>query len=458
MTPGEARDAFIEASFWHGSLERSDALLAAYPEVARSDVHTAAIVGDEEAVRRFLAADPAQATAKGGPRGVDALTHLCFSNYLRLDPARSPSFVRAATALLDAGASARTGFWQRYDDREPEWESVIYGAAGVAHHPELTRVLLERGADPNDEETPYHAPETFDNRALEVLVESGLLTDDSLTMILLRKTDWHDHEAIKWLLSRGVDPNRTNRFGKTALLNALLSDNHLAIIKTLLDHGADPRIAMRQPDRYRTAESGQSAVVIAARRGRGDVLQLLEQRGFDTTLHGVDRLIAACARNDRDAIRSITAEEPGGVQELLNVSGTILGQFATTGNTLGIRRLLDLGVDPRTPYEQGNSYLGIARHSTALHAASWLAWHDTVRFLIDRGAPVDVRDGDGRTPLFLAVRACVDSYWTYRRAPDSVDALLKAGASVADVKFPSGYDAVDDLLRAHGATSSLPQA
>ena len=39
-----------------------------------------------------------------------------------------------------------------------EWESVIYGAAGVAKHPELTRLLLERGADPNDEETPYHAP------------------------------------------------------------------------------------------------------------------------------------------------------------------------------------------------------------------------------------------------------------------------------------------------------------
>ncbi len=38
----------------------------------------------------------------------------------------------------------------------PVVEAAIYGAAGIAQHAELTRLLLERGADPNDEETPYH--------------------------------------------------------------------------------------------------------------------------------------------------------------------------------------------------------------------------------------------------------------------------------------------------------------
>src|SRR5437870_10947766 len=51
-------------------------------------------------VRRFLAFDAGSATAKGGPRGWDALTHLCFSKYLRLDPTRTDGFVRTATALL----------------------------------------------------------------------------------------------------------------------------------------------------------------------------------------------------------------------------------------------------------------------------------------------------------------------------------------------------------------------
>jgi hypothetical protein len=96
---------------------------------------------------------PRNATATGGPRNVDALTYLCFSTYLRDDRERSADFVRAATALLDAGADVNTGFFDPTHRPEPEWESAIYGAAGVAHHPELTRLLIERGGNPNDEET-----------------------------------------------------------------------------------------------------------------------------------------------------------------------------------------------------------------------------------------------------------------------------------------------------------------
>jgi len=100
---GDARSAFIDSVFWHGSVDRGETILARHPEVRSSDIHTAAMVGDDQAVGRFLALDPAQATATGGPRGVDALTHLCFSAYLREDRGRSDAFVRVATALLDAG-------------------------------------------------------------------------------------------------------------------------------------------------------------------------------------------------------------------------------------------------------------------------------------------------------------------------------------------------------------------
>jgi len=55
--------------------------------------------------------------------------------------------------------------------------------------------------------------------------------------------------------------------------------------------------------------------------------------------------------------------------------------------------------------------------------------------------------GGRRTALFLAVRACVDSYWTARRSPDSVGALLRAGATPSGIEIPSGYKEVDDLLR-----------
>ena len=318
--PEDPRAAFIDACVWHGPLERAEAILTAHPEIAASDIYTAALIGDDNAVRRFLALDPGNATTKGGPCEWDALTYLCFSKYLRLDRARTDGFVRAATALLDAGASANTGFWEANHQPDPEWESALYGAAGVAHHAELTRLLIERGADPNDEETPYHTPESFDNAALKILVESGRLTEESLATMLLRKADWHDTDGIEFLLKHGADPNRMTRWHHTALHQALRRDNTLRNIELLLDYGAEPLLANRK--------DGRTAVAMAARRGRRDVLALFDGRGIITELRGVEKLIAACARGDGAQVSVIAQHEPHLVDELLAQGGTLLAEFA----------------------------------------------------------------------------------------------------------------------------------
>jgi len=445
----DAASVPLDSGHASGTLDRAQSILSEHTEIASSNISAAAILGDDKAVRRFLERDPAAATAKSGPRGWDPLTYLCFSRYLRLDRARSSGFVKAATALLDAGANANTGWFEANHQPRPEWESAIYGAAGVAHHAELTRLLLERGADPNDEETPYHAPEGYDNAALKVLVESRKLTDDSLTTILLRKTDWHDYDGIKWLLEHDVDPNRTSRWGKTALHNAVLSDNDLEIIRVLMDYGADPTLLASHPGRGSTGSERQSAIAIAARRGRSDVLELFEKRGIPIVLEGVERLIAACARNDSAAVRSIVGHDPRLVSQLVAEGARLLAAFSGVENTNGVRQLLDLGVDVKALFKEGEGYFDIAPNSIAIHVAAWRANHKTLKLLIERGSPIDIPDGKGRTPLALAVKACVDSYWTRRRTPESVEALLRAGARVSEVRFPSGYAEVDDLLRSY---------
>lgn len=426
----------VDASHASGSIERAEAIRAAHPEVATASIHAAAALGDDAGVRRFLEIDPAYATAKGGPQGWDALTHLCFSRYLRLDPARSVGFVRAAEALLAAGASANSGWYEAEHQPEAVWESVLYGAAGIAHHPELTRLLLEHGADPNDNEVVYHTPESYDNRALTLLLDTGRLTPESLSLMLLRKHDWHDRDGVRLLLERGVELNRAYFRGILPLHHAIQRDNALEIVTLLLDHGADPAIQA----------AGVSAVALAARRGRGDVLALLEERGIPLDLRGADRLVAACAMDRPDEIRAIVAGEPVVAAAIVAEGGSLLAQFAGNGNTAGVGHLLDLGVDVNARFPGGDGYFGVARDSTALHAAAWRARHATVRLLIDRGADVNARDGSGRTPLSLAVRACVDSYWTRLRSPDSVQALLAAGASTDGVLYPSGYAEVDALL------------
>lgn len=427
------RTAFLEAATWHGSLEAAEAILIEHPELRGSDIHSAAVLGDDALVRQFIARDPQSVSAKSPPYGGDALNYLGLSKYLRLDPTRSDAFLRAARALLDAGADPNTGFWTT--GKFPEYESALYGAAGVAHHEGLTRLLIERGANPNDEDAVYHCPEGDDSGAMRVLVETGKVTRENLSVMLVRKSDWHDPEGVRYLLEHGADPNFQRGRGWYPLLHAISRNNGLAIIELLLDHRADPHLR----------DEGTSAIELAARRGRGDVLAALVRRGVALDLTGVDRLIAACAIDETPKLHELTKREPQLVGELLAQGSTLLAEFTSTWNTAGVKHLLDLGV-PVTSRYRGDGYFDIAPESTALHVAAWQLRADLVQLLLERGAPVNARDGKGRTALMLAVKACVDSYWQHRRTPEPARLLLTAGASREGVPIPTGYPALDDLL------------
>ena len=97
--------------------------------------------------------------------------------------------------------------------------------------------------------------------------------------------------------------------------------------------------------------------------------------------------------------------------------------------------------------EEGDGYWGVARNSSALHVAAWRLRPAAVKLLLARGARVNLTDSKGRTPLALAVRASVDSYWTELRSPELVQALLEAGSPVSGVLFPSGDNEIDRLLQ-----------
>jgi ankyrin repeat protein len=418
--PDDPKAELLNLSVWHGSLERSREILAAHSEIARSDIHVAALLGDHETVARLLAEDPANATVQGGPRNWDALTYLCFSSFLRLEPGRTEGFLKAAAALLDAGANPNTGFFDESHKPNPEWECVLYGAAGVAHHPELTRFLLERGADPNDGEVAYHSPETLDNRTIHVLVESGKLTQDTIGMMLARKFNWHDDDGVHWLLDHGADPNWP-LWGSRPLHWALRQGTPIHYFEWLLDRQADPLL----PDK-----NGATPVAEAARRGRADVLELFEKRGVAIQLEGDDAFLAACARAQESEARQRAAADPSIVGRMQSSNPGMLAEFAGAGNTAAVRLMLDLGFDAGMARVKPDWVAG----ETALHVAAAHGRLPVAELLIARGAPLEARRHGGLTPLAVAFR-CLEqqSEWTPNEYTLPIaEALIEAGALIED--------------------------
>ena len=160
---------------------RAEAMLAARPEIA-DDPWAALVLG------RAWRGDP---STTGGPRGWAPLLYVCHSCF--------PS-ATLARELLDRGADPNASFENEYGSM-----SALYGAAGVAHDPELTRVLLEAGANPDDGESLYHATESPETACVELLLAHGAATRG--TNALAHALDDERPGHVRLMLAAGADPN-----------------------------------------------------------------------------------------------------------------------------------------------------------------------------------------------------------------------------------------------------------
>lgn len=193
---------------------------------------------DAAAARAALAADPAAAngtTAEG-------TSALCLAAYYgQSEIADAIAAARAEIDVFEAALLGRVDRLRDLLDRDPALLNAYaadgfypLGLAAYFKQPAAVRLLLDRGADPNQA-----ARNPAKVTALHAAVSSNQL------------------EIVGWLLDAGADVNARQQMDYTPLMGAA-ANARIEILDLLLTHGADP--ALRTTD-------GKSAADLAREHG-----------------------------------------------------------------------------------------------------------------------------------------------------------------------------------------------
>jgi ankyrin repeat protein len=431
-------EAFLEASIrdWTG---RAVQMLASTPEIAGYDFRTAVVLGDAGRVGEMLQADPGLATGRDARWGWTPLHAVCGSRWHRLDPSRAQGLTAVAALLLDAGA----GPVARTTGPRGGWTPLRCAVAGAAN-PAIARLLLNRGATPDDHDLYLACFGDDNHESLRLLLEHA--PDIRQSTALSAPISTGDTEAVRLLMRAGADPNRPLPRDDgdppwPAVYAAIQSGCPPELLELLLDRGADPDAS--GPD-------GRSPYRLATSLGRSDLAGLLRRYRARDDATDTERFLSACLHADRAGARRQLARDPGLVGRLTEAERGAIVHAAETGNTAGLVLMLDLGF----PIEiRGGDYGG-----TPLHVAAYSGSAEAVRLLLDRGADIEARDTTwDDTPLGWAI---VGSGERPKTNPDpnwiaSTQTLIEAGASTAgvtlspdDPKPPSPQ--VAELLRGYG--------
>jgi ankyrin repeat protein len=405
-------------------------LLHRDPSLGRSNLSVAAVLGDAEYIAERLRNDPAAALAVDHLRGWPPLLYLCYSKWHRIEPARTPGMLRGAGMLLDAGASPDTN-----NGRGPfrGYRGALHGSV-LRQNPALARLLLDRGADPNhDRLSLVVAAGNGDHETLQVLLDHGAVFNWDWAVDTASEAG--DAEAVRIFLDAASrwSPEHARNLATTKIGDAARRDA-TDVVATLLSFGADPNGTADQLPPLR----------LAVRAGAAEAPRLLMAAGAPDTATPVDHLLGACARGDRAAAEARLAEHPGLMGQLSDADQAPIVEFANRQDSAPVALMLDLGFAPDARNDGGE---------TALHTAAYQGRATTVRLLLAHGADPEARDTRFEaTPLAFATVGSgehpnADGEW-----PDSVRALLAAGASTADVWVPDKPPSAEvaEVLRAAG--------
>jgi ankyrin repeat protein len=349
---GGARERRLAARIWREE-----------PGSFAGDLWIGCATGDEALLREKLARDPEAASRPVGPRAMTPIVAVTHSRLL-LDDSFEDGLLGCARLLLDRGADVNRPW---VDHRWPDSPlSALYGAAGVNHHVAMTKLLLEAGANPNDNESLYHSVESPNGACTRLLLDAGARVAG--TNAINHVLDYDRIETLELLLAHGGETNE-----RLSVHHAIERGRSLAHINVLAKAGAD--LARKNQD-------GVSVYRWAQTFGRMDVIEMLTGAGFAEPISEEERFVAACARGDERAGRLVMTQAPDIFSRLSRDQLTIMPKLAGVGAYDAVRAMLAIG----WPREVKTAW-----DATALNLAVFRGDDEMARLLLDQGA-------DWRTP------------------------------------------------------------
>jgi ankyrin repeat protein len=358
-------------------------MLAEDRELVAGDPWLACAIGDEDALRQVMQADPSWVNLPGGPLQMPPLLAVAHSGLLRVEEFRTRLHA-CVRLLIAAGADVNQRIYSRWppaslekpDTRYPL--STLYGAAGANHDLELTKLLLDAGADPNDGESLYHS---LENPACTgLLLEHGARIAESNA--IYRAIDLEDDTALKLLLAHGGDPNEP-------ACNAPLTDwgsplawaiyrRRPSHVKALLDAGADPS---------RPTQEGLSPYRLALQFGLTEAAALLKVQTGAPEIADDESFIAACARGDEAGARAVAMRRPDLPAALSAAQLRLLPDMVSAGADDVVKLMVRLG----WPIAVRGGDWG----ASALNLAVFRGNAGLTRFLLEHGASWTEQHGFG---------------------------------------------------------------
>ena len=350
---------------------RAVELLRTGPSLATATAATMAACGESAALRDLLVGDPAAAARSSGPHDWPPLLYLCYARLGVGDP------VATLRVLLEAGADPDAGFlWQRF----PSPFTAVTGVLGGGErdeppHPHavaLVTMLLDAGADPNDNQAFYNRQFRPDDSHLPPLLDHGA---------------GHPHRS-PWRERLGAAyPSPTEMVGEH--LRTAAQHGFTQRVWLLLAYGVDPNTRG-----YHPILGDQTAYELALRNGHREAAELLAAAGGRSDRIGEpDLLLSAALAGDAEGVsqrRQHAAALVAGRPDALRLAGEQHGVEA-------VRQLLDLGYGIDAAGPDGR---------TALHEAALRGDAELCDWLVARGADPIVRDRDfSGTPADWAAHA-----------------------------------------------------